>query len=569
MSIAVDTTLAGRLRRLAEIGALRALGEQDRDPYSPTRGCFDRRYWAWKLVDYPEATFQRHVYPLALLYKDPSSRFYQRDDLLEAIADGVRFAASIQHRNGSFDQAFPFEQSWGATAFLLHPLLEAFELVKPAIGRDAERIAAGLATAGRFLCRHDERHGRITNHLAGGALSLYSAATRLNDAAFADRAGALVGDMLATQSPEGWFPEYGGADPGYQTLGLHYLAEIAQIAPGAALSGALDRTLEFLQWFVHPDGTFGGLYGSRRTRIAYLGGFALLAARSPLAAAMFQTLGSAAADGATVSVDTVDAGNLAPVLTSLMRAAVSAPPSLAAAQALPCERPHASCSFPQAGLYIRSATRYYAIAGSANGGTLAIFDRSSRTLVRDDGGYVGELEDGTLVTSQVTEAGAALNSAMVDAVDGNAMVDAVDGSAIVDAVDITTTFRRMTRLRPTPLLFLCLRLLNLTVMRSIAVGNVVKRQLVRRLMRPQAAVALRLERRIVFGERISVDDRIENPDGLVLRWLRGGRPFSSIHMASAGYYEGAAVGAQVSRGVEVDTARLARDKAITLSAQLP
>ena len=116
------------------------------------------------------------------------------------------------------------------------PLLAAFELVKPALGADGDRIAERLSASAVFLRRQRERHGAITNHLAGGAHSLYEAGRVLGDRAAAAAGEALVAEILASQSDEGWFPEYGGADPGYQTLCLYYLAEISRIAPSPALS---------------------------------------------------------------------------------------------------------------------------------------------------------------------------------------------------------------------------------------------------------------------------------------------------------------------------------------------
>ena len=83
-------------------------------------------------------------------------------------------------------------------------------------------------------------------------------------------------------------------------------------------------------------------------------------------------------------------------------------------------------------------------------------------MVRDDGGYVGALADGSLVTSQVS----GLRSATIEG----------------DQLAAVVTFCRMPQNLPTPALFLLLRLLNLTLMRSIAVGNLVKRAMVRRLI---------------------------------------------------------------------------------------
>ena len=88
---------------------------------------------------------------------------------------------------------------------------------------------------------------------------------------------------MASQSGEGWFPEYEGSDPGYQTLCLYYLAKIYHLHPDSQLKTALERAVEFLSWFAHPDGTFGGEYGSRRTAIFYPGGLAILSREIPLA----------------------------------------------------------------------------------------------------------------------------------------------------------------------------------------------------------------------------------------------------------------------------------------------
>ncbi len=524
---------------------MRALGEQDRDRSSPTYGCFDRRYWAWKLVDFPEATFQRHVYPLALLVRDPASRLHDRADVHEAIEAGLRFALKVQHRNGSFDQAFPFEQSWGATAFLLQPLLASFECVR-AGARDVDWMSSRLSASAGFLRTARERHGRITNHLAGGAHSLLAAGAVLGDASATSSARELLAEILASQSSEGWFPEYDGADPGYQTLCLHYLAEIAATERTPELMRALERAIEFLEWFVHPDGTIGGLYGSRRTRVAYPGGFALLSKDIPAAAAIAQALMAAAADDRSVTVQTIDTGNLAPLLTSVVRALAAGAP--ASSYLLPCSRSSATADFPDAGLYVRSTSTYFAIIGARNGGTLTVFDRASKACVRDDGGYVAELSDGRRITSQVTGA-------------HNVVAEA--GAIAVDA-----TFANMPHPVPTPVRFLLLRLLNLTVMRSLAAGNAIKRLLVAYLIAPQAPAPLTVTRRFTFARGLTITDRFGNPGGLGVKSLRGGCAFVSIHMASAGYYDGGMLSSPPQVVAELDAAALTQNRMLEVETQL-
>lgn len=539
------------LRENVELAAARALGEQDASPHSVTSGCFDRRYWAWKLVDFPEATFQRLVLPLAQLFRDPQSRFHHRPEVLAAIRAGLAYAGRVQHRNGSFDQAFPFEQSYGATAFLVYPLIEAARLIEDHLTAE-ERAATGRTArrAADFLCSHEERHGEISNHLAGAALSLVAAADRFADSRYDATATRIVDGLLARQSPEGWFPEYGGADPGYQTLCLDYLAAVAERRPSERLIDGLDRSLEFLKWFVHPDGSIGGLYGSRRTSLVYLGGLARLSGTSRVAAAMREAATGAMGRGDIAGPVTMDAGNLAPMLTSAVTA-ISTPHApiavvpaevggAGAAAVLPRETEGSRMDFPLAGLYVRSGASYYAVCGASNGGTLTVFSRTTGRLLLDDGGYVAEARDGHRLTTQTA---------------GVTRVTA-------DAIEVDVPFVRMASAVPTPGRFLVLRLLNLTVMRSIAVGNWVKARLVAMLMKGGAESALRLNRRFTFdSDAVTVEDRLENPHGQGLVALTGGQPFSSIHMASAGYFHGARLGT-ARPPVVIGVQRLAQDRVV-------
>jgi hypothetical protein len=504
----------------------RLLSEQDRDPYSPTLGCFDRRYWGWKLVDFPEATFQRNVYPLALLYADPDSEYYQSSTLRSSILAGLRYATSIQHRDGSFDQAFPHEHSFGVTAFLLHPLLEASRIVRDgadeAISCSVEQC---LQQAAEFLCAHEEEHGHIANHLAGAVLSLLVSADHFEQARYRQRAEVLLERILRYQSSEGWFLEYEGADPGYQTLCLYYLAQIYQQMPSQALEQALRQAVEFISFFVHPDGTFGGEYGSRRTAIFYPGGLTLLSREFPTAFSTTQAMWHSICAGHTVTLRDVDIGNLAPLLSNYISALqagileeeVTAP-------RLPWEQAKVRQDFPGAGLYIRGTEHYYAILGVSNGGVLKVFDKPLRRVLWDDGGYIGQLTNGTLVTTQMTVSGRPCTVGE-------------------DEIALTSNFYRVLHSLPTPLRFVLLRLLNLTLMRSLWLGNVVKKGLVRLLISGKRRYAMQLQRQVRFeASRVVVEDRLAKSPKLKVAWLEFGHKFVGIHMALARYFEGRQLG---------------------------
>lgn len=529
----------------------RLLSEQNRDPSTPTYGCFDRRYWAWKLVDFPEATFQRNAYPLAWWYRRLAMGDPRRPLLLDAVRAALGYACRIQHGNGAFDQAFPNEYSFGATAFLVDPLLTAYLIVREAL-TEGERVAIEdcLRRGANFLCRHDETHGHIANHLAGAVWSLVQCADAFAEPRYEARALELLERILARQSNEGWFLEYEGADPGYQTLCMHYLAQVAGRREILALDEALVRAVDFLAWCVHPDGSFGGEYGSRRTAVFYPGGIALLAARNPLARGISEFMASSAAAGNTVSLADVDMGNLAPLASSTMLLvdALGGNPTADMA-ALPWQGKDVRRDFPEAGLYMRGRGRHYAVLGASNGGVLKVFDREAKCLVLDDAGYLGETRGGKQVTTQVTERSRSCR---------------VDG----DAVELEANFHALGHPVPTPFQFLVLRLLNLTAMRSIAIGNLVKALLVRLLIRGRKVLPLRLIRRVEFAaDGIAIRDHIETAGGHDLARLGCGRPFVAVHMASSRYYPGFAA-ATPAVGHAVDVVALAAKGAVELSFEV-
>ena len=535
--------LLKKVRHKVERACRHLLSEQNRDRYTPTYGCFDRRYWGWKLVDYPEATFQRNVYPLAwLLGQAEQHSIGTASTLQEAVVAGLGFAVNIQHKDGSFDQAFPNERSFGATAFLLHPLLAGYRVVQEVM-TPSQRAACErcLRQGANFLCRHDETHGHIANHLAGAVFSLLTCAEFFDESRYERRAEFLLQRILNHQSNEGWFLEYEGADPGYQTLCIHYLAQVYQMKPDERLLKALTKAVNFLSWFVNPDGTFAGEYGSRRTAVYYPGGLALLQS-IPMALSITQHMVWSIAEENTVTIDDVDVGNVAPLLSSyilLLDTLKANETNLnLAVPPLPWQEENACQDFAEAGLYVRSSKRYYAVTGASNGGVLKIFDRDQRRLLLDDGGYVGESEDGSKVTTQITD----LKRKCL---------------ATHKHIQIEVPFYRMPQTVLTPAQFVLLRILNLTIMHSVWLGNQVKALLVRRLISGKRRVPLNLVRTLIFErEHVVIQDQLTIQSQFSLRWLECGRPFVAIHMASSRYFQGFSVSDQRGQPHTVDVLSL-------------
>lgn len=513
--------LAGILSEI-DMACRHLLSEQNGDIYTPNYGCFDRRYWGWKLVDYPEATFQRNTYPLAWL----GLRIRRSDPefsklLFRSAEAGLRFTLQIQHKDGSFDQAFPNEHSFGATAFLLYPLLKAYRIVKRHISRRYQNlIETSLFRAGRFLCLNDESHGYIANHIAGAVLALIECAEFFHDDRFEHRANELLNSILSRQSSEGWFLEYEGADPGYQSLCLYYLAQVFHVRPSTELNDMLEKAIDFLSFFVHPDGTFAGEYGSRRTALFYMGGVALLSPHFPVAWSITRFMLQSIGQGKTITLRDVDIGNLAPLLVNYMAVIDADLPSETVPPLLPFERSLVCQDFSGAGLHIRGNKEFYAIFGVSNGGVLKVYNRQEGAIVWNDAGYIGQLHNGEYITTQVTH----LNRSC---------------TVKEDVIGMQTDFCRMLRAVPTPCRFVLLRVLNLTVMRNVYLGNLIKRFLVGLLIEGKKYVPLSMKRTVKFEDKRVVITDILTPKGkLMLQWLEYGTSFVSMHMASARYFGG-------------------------------
>ena len=72
---------------------------QDRNPHSPTYGCFDRNYWHYKIIDFPSGMAGEFVWPLALAYSldIPCNTYFQQPALRQWIEAGLRYAARSAH----------------------------------------------------------------------------------------------------------------------------------------------------------------------------------------------------------------------------------------------------------------------------------------------------------------------------------------------------------------------------------------------------------------------------------------------------------------------------------------
>ena len=255
----------------------------DRNPHSPTYGCFDRTHWHYRTLDFPNGMTQLGVLPLALAYTldIAGNPFYRQDNLREWAHASIRFSMQNAHRDGSCDEYFPFERAGGATAFALFAALQAYEMLN--LADDA--LLAFFERRASWLAGHLES-GRLANHQALISLCLYLAGRLLSTDRWRAEAQRRLDLVLSWQTDEGWFQEYDGCDPGYLTWTISFLAHIHQLEPSPRLQEALTSAVRFAAHFVHPDGSFGGENGNRNSHYFFPQGFELVGRWLPEALAV-------------------------------------------------------------------------------------------------------------------------------------------------------------------------------------------------------------------------------------------------------------------------------------------
>ncbi|MBE9168076.1 hypothetical protein IQ238_11280 [Pleurocapsales cyanobacterium LEGE 06147] len=245
----------------------------DRNPHSPTYGCFDRNFWQYKIIDFPSGMAQEFVYPLALAYYTnlADNPFYQQPAIRDWVEAGILYAAKSAHSDGSCDDYFPYERAAGAAAFSLLAGIESYTLMK----LDNLEALRFFVKRADWLAHHQES-GRLTNHQALIVLCLELLSRLLKSDRWDKSKQQRLEQVLAWQNPEGWFQEYEGLDPGYHTLTISCLARIYKLNPSNQLKDAIAKAVILASQFVHPDGSYGGEYTSRNTYNFFPHGFELV-----------------------------------------------------------------------------------------------------------------------------------------------------------------------------------------------------------------------------------------------------------------------------------------------------
>jgi len=238
-------------KALAWIPAI--LAREDRNPHSPTYGCFDRDYWHHRSIDFPAGSTAEAVLPLALAWALPlpGNAFHRRTELAKCVEAGIRYSARSTHPDGSCDDSSPFERSTSAASASLLACLEAYRI----LGLNDIELLQFFTRRADWLSRRKPRK-QDASDLALTSLAFQKAGRILDTERWSAALEDHIRRLLSMQDKEGWFTLSNGVHAGNLTMLLGLLAQLHQEAPSAELRAALAGGIDFAAQLVHPDGSF-------------------------------------------------------------------------------------------------------------------------------------------------------------------------------------------------------------------------------------------------------------------------------------------------------------------------
>lgn len=497
----------------------------NRDPGSPSFGSFDRQYWGWKFRDMSDATLQYAV-KLCVEY----SAMMGWDSVLAPLLEGyVAYCRRIQLRDGSFDQCYPNERTPGVVYDILSTLIYVRRspyLTSSGAQADLDGI---IARAAVFALRTDEVHGEIANHLAEYAYELFCFAEYAEDEKAKQKGEAYLERLLFLfDRNEGWFREYDGPDPGYQTRTLRYLAKCAVLLDRTELWDVAHRAAGFIEAVLMPDGSIHPMLGARSTALLYPSGIELLAVRDRRHEGLAARVREAWSHGRVPLPSWLDFANAIRLADDAFDAwrIVSEQENEVKRETECCNKDESETSFANAGISVFRSRDRFVYIGYRLGGVVVIYERKNNdewVLQYEDSGYLLRVpgSDKRWLTRMP-------NSGILVECSANRLL-------------IKSVFCRSLHEDLTPWRFLVLRMLNLTVLRFQWFGDFFRKKIVGRLVNSRREIPVVLLREIsVLRDRVSISDIVGDHRGISNK-MRGElfrcRRLTGTHMASSRYFQ--------------------------------
>jgi hypothetical protein len=366
----------------------------DKNPASPSYGSFDREYWHYRTIDFPCGMNQEFALAIAKAFEidHPQNPFFECERILHLADASIAFAARSAHADGTCDDYFPNEKALGALVFSLYAMAESCRILPL---KETKHLPF-LRRRADWLLKHNES-GQLANHQALAALALYTVYQLTGEDRYRRGSDQFLELTLSWQNEEGWFQEYEGADPGYHSCSIDFLAKLRQKSGNGDLTPHLHKAIRFARHFIHPDGSYAGEYGSRNTYHFYPHGFELMAPESNDALEIVELFLRYAMPRRSRYYND-DNRMCAHYVYDWIQAWQDYAP-IPERSATELHRTTRDTYFDQAGLFVRQRPDYSVVISCLKGGTLKIVGKQGPLY--SDTGILLQSEDQTLVSHLV------------------------------------------------------------------------------------------------------------------------------------------------------------------------
>tara|TARA_R110001599_G_scaffold96554_4_gene249646 strand:- start:1818 stop:3458 length:1641 start_codon:yes stop_codon:yes gene_type:complete len=244
--------------------AKRILTQLDRDPDSPTYGCFDRNYWHYKIRDFPSGILQQGLFVLEYLRKYDDEKLISKDTAYAwSLAAINAFSAQVR-KGGKVDEYFPWEDSYPAAAFGIYSVCKVLydwqtnepHLLKGVHWENIQNLVTHLA-------KKDEQ--QAANQYAAAVAGLAIASKLENIVLDVTTVEKHFNSLLKLQDDEGWFYEYGGPDFGYLSVTIDALWDYYEVTNDERAKGAIKKAVNFIASLVGVDNQLPWTLNARNT----------------------------------------------------------------------------------------------------------------------------------------------------------------------------------------------------------------------------------------------------------------------------------------------------------------
>ena len=233
----------------------------DRDPHSPTYGCFDRDYWHYKIRDFSSMILHQASLTTDFLYKwEYDKNIYYKKDVLQNWVNGsIIHWNQEQLKNGSFNEYYPYEEGYPPTAFSLY----ATSLLLLEKGYSNKDSLNYIEKASNWILENSEKEA--SNQEAIGISAVYLSSlldgVKVNKVKLEKR----LSEFFESQNEEGWFPEYHGPDIGYLSVTIDALWDYYQYSRDNRALNAMKKAADFIELFFTDCGNLPVMINSRNT----------------------------------------------------------------------------------------------------------------------------------------------------------------------------------------------------------------------------------------------------------------------------------------------------------------